>query len=406
MKRKCISALILIMLMSFTTNAYSANESTSTASYRVKPIQEKLAAMTQEDIDKSIGSFSDIRDHWAAPFIGKLTALGIISGYGDGTFKPEKMVSIDEFIAMTIRALGYKPESESKYWAQPYIDIAMDQKLIEKNEFINYTEPIKREQAVQIAIKALMLYATAPNSSIYDYIRYKIKDYPTIGDQYKQYVLQSYVMGIILGTPGGFFTPDGFLTRGEAATVIIKNIDTSIRKLMKPDESEMLSITDSSGKTYEVYPTDRPELFETAVTLNKNISKTKGYGVLDYNPFDQLVSASFYENKAAMEESDFNIKMGFCIYPMDEKVISHPYSITVFVPTIVNELHMDFINSVFEYLFNSDSDKGIAQFNRYIDLSSKTSEKYEDYLSLNNRQVRFYKVSGKNTFSVWIYSKK
>lgn len=406
MKRKCISVLTLFMLILFSTYAYAGNESTTTASYRVKPIQEKLAAMTQKDIDKSISRFSDIKSHWAAPFVGRLAALGIVSGYSNGTFMPDKMINIDEFITMTIRSLGFKPESESKYWAQPYIDIAIDQKLVDKNEFINYTKPIKREQAVRIAVKALMLYETAPNSSIYDYIRYKIKDYPTIGDQYKQYVLQSYAMGIISGAPGGYFNPDGNLTRGEAATIIIKNIDTSLRKPMKPDKSEMLTITDSSGKTYEIYPTDRPELFETAVALSENISKTKGYGVMDYNPYDQLVSASFYENKAAMEESDFNIQMGFCIYPMDEKVISHPYSITVFVPTKVKELHMDFIKSVFKYLFNNDSEKGIVQFNRYIDLSSKTNEKYEDYLSLNNRKVRFYKVSGENTFSVWIYSKK
>lgn len=65
---------------------------------------------------------------------------------------------------------------------------------------------------------------------------------------------------------------------------------------------------------------------------------------MDYKPFDQLVSASFYENKVAMEESDFNIQMGFCIYPMNETVISHPYSIAVFAPTKVKELHMDFVS--------------------------------------------------------------
>lgn len=93
-------------------------------------------------------------------------------------------------------------------------------------------------------------------------------------------------------------------------------------------------------------------------------------------------------------------------YPWGEEIINHPYSITVFVPDSVKELHMDFVNAVFKHLFDKESEKAVSQFNRYIDLSAKTTEAFEDKLSLNGRAVRFYKVSGKNTFSVWIYSKK
>jgi hypothetical protein len=175
---------------------------------------------------------------------------------------------------------------------------------------------------------------------------------------------------------------------------------------MKPDKSDMLSITDSLGKTYEIYPTDRPELFKTAVTLNDNISRTKGFGVIDYNPYEQIVSARFYESKAALEESDFNVQMGFSINPINEKIISHPYTITVFVPQKVKDLHMDFVKAVFKYLFDNEADGAILQFNRYINLSEKTEESYDDTQTFDGRKARFYKVSGENAFTVWVYSKK
>lgn len=406
MKQKRILILIMFILLLFSTYAYAADENTSTASYRVKPVQEKLAALTQKDIDKSIGKFSDVKKHWAASCIGKLTSLGIISGYSNGTFKPDKEVNIDEFIAMIVHALGFKPESGNKYWAQPYIDIAKEQKLIGKNEFASYTKPINREQAVRIAVKALMLYETAPNSSIYDYIRYKIKDYPTIGNEYKQYVLQAYAMGIITGSSGGRFNPTDKLTRGQAATIILKNLDAGLRKPMKPEKSEVLSITDNSGKTYEIYPTDRPELFKTAVALNENVSKTKGYGVMDYNPYDQLVSASFYESKAAAKESDFNMHLVFTIYPMDTKNADPTYTITVYAPKKAKELHMEFVGAIFKSLFEKDAGIALTQFERYIDLSAKTDEAFEDKLNMDNRKVRFYKVSGNESFTIWIYLKK
>ncbi|MBQ3921410.1 MAG: S-layer homology domain-containing protein, partial [Firmicutes bacterium] len=44
-------------------------------------------------------------------YIKYATELGIVKGYTDGTFKPDKQVSADEAITMTVRALGYNDES-------------------------------------------------------------------------------------------------------------------------------------------------------------------------------------------------------------------------------------------------------------------------------------------------------
>jgi len=53
------------------------------------------------------GSFSDVADdHWAAQRISRMVDDGIIKGYDDGTFRPEEVVTREEFAALVVRALG------------------------------------------------------------------------------------------------------------------------------------------------------------------------------------------------------------------------------------------------------------------------------------------------------------
>jgi hypothetical protein len=67
---------------------------------------------------------------------------------------------------------------------------------------------------------------------------------------------------------------------------------------------------------------------------------------------------------------------------------------------------MEFISALFEHLFEKDSGIALTQFEIYIGLSAKTDKAFEDKLTLDNRKVRFYKVAGNESFTVWIYLKK
>lgn len=406
MKSKIVLTLLIFTLLSGTAYTYAADEGTTTISYRIKALQEKLSTMSQDNIEKSLGKFSDMGNHWSGKFVGRLTALEIIKGMPDGTFRPDDKVKVDEFIVMTVRALGFKPEFGGKYWAEPYIEIAKQEKLIDPSEFTDYTVPIRREQAARITVKASMLNETAPNSNTYDYIRGKIKDYPSIGDNYKQSVLEAYAIGLISGTPEGYFLPGNTLKRGEASTIIIKNLDTSLRTPLKPDAHEVLMLKDLQGKSYEVYPSSKPETFKTAVDLGKNISKSTGYAFITYNPFEQIISGSFYQSKNSYNQSDFNIQMGLSIHTLDDKSVEFPYEITVFNPEEVKALHRDVIVEVFKSLFENDAAKAISEFDRYLELSTKSGPATENTYNYNNRKVRFYTVENEKKLTVWIYNKE
>lgn len=55
----------------------------------------------------STSKFSDVSaDYWANAFIVKAADLGIISGYSDGTFRPDNAVTYEQAITMVIRAVG------------------------------------------------------------------------------------------------------------------------------------------------------------------------------------------------------------------------------------------------------------------------------------------------------------
>ncbi len=70
-----------------------------------------LAASKAKDMVESQASFSpygDVtRSHWAAGYIKTARDLGLISGYLDGTFKPDAGVRLAEAVTVALKNLGY-----------------------------------------------------------------------------------------------------------------------------------------------------------------------------------------------------------------------------------------------------------------------------------------------------------
>lgn len=76
------------------------------AAFVVRSVGLKAAA----DFAGGTTKFSDVAaDHWASGVINVAAEQGLITGYPDGTFKPEANVSYAESITMIVRTLGYAP---------------------------------------------------------------------------------------------------------------------------------------------------------------------------------------------------------------------------------------------------------------------------------------------------------
>jgi hypothetical protein len=80
-----------------------------------------VRALGLADYATGTSSFSDMGGHWSNPYVAYAASLGIIAGYPDGTFRPDKTVSYDEAATMLVAALGYTPESLTGTWPANYV---------------------------------------------------------------------------------------------------------------------------------------------------------------------------------------------------------------------------------------------------------------------------------------------
>jgi parallel beta-helix repeat protein len=56
--------------------------------------------------DPYLPSFTDTRDHWAQDFIRRLASAELISGFGDGSFKPDDPINRAQYAALLVKSLN------------------------------------------------------------------------------------------------------------------------------------------------------------------------------------------------------------------------------------------------------------------------------------------------------------
>lgn len=165
--------------------------------------------------------FSDLANHWSKSILMNLNGYGIVSGYEDGTIRPESRVSVAEFLAMTVKTLGSSYEAGEGYWAAPYIQKAVELELIAPDEYTDYEQTLSRSQAAKIAANALKDSTVADETAV----KASIYDYAEIEEQYKPYVVVAYDKKIVNGNHDHCFEPNRAITRAEAGVMIVRLID-------------------------------------------------------------------------------------------------------------------------------------------------------------------------------------
>ena len=71
----------------------------------------------------STGCFGDVKGHWSEKFVCSAKAKGYVSGYGDGTFKPNNNVSFAEASAIMAKAFALNPTKPAANvpWYKPAV---------------------------------------------------------------------------------------------------------------------------------------------------------------------------------------------------------------------------------------------------------------------------------------------
>ncbi|MFC5404297.1 S-layer homology domain-containing protein, partial [Cohnella soli] len=183
-------------------------------------------AVSKEAAPKPVIDFSDISGHWAEAAIKQAVSFGIVGGYPDGTFNPNRTVTRAEFAVMLMNTL--KPQADGAEltftdkgkiatWAQKSVAQAVQAGILtgyKDSTFRPDAEITRSEMAVMIA-KALGLSVEAATATGFT----DDKDIPYWA---KGAVGAMKKLSIIDGKGANTFAPGNKATRAESVTVLLK----------------------------------------------------------------------------------------------------------------------------------------------------------------------------------------
>lgn len=152
----------------------------------------------QIEADKTYSNtFSDVpKGYWAANYIGYMQQFGIITGYSDGSFRPDAPVTRAEFAAIASRFEKLTEGSKSftdvsdTYWAARYINFAATRGWV-----TGYSDgTFKPENTITRAEVAAVTCRLLERSADQSYIRSHLKELRTFSDVTESHWAYWYAM--------------------------------------------------------------------------------------------------------------------------------------------------------------------------------------------------------------------
>ncbi|MDD5102777.1 MAG: S-layer homology domain-containing protein [Candidatus Peribacteraceae bacterium] len=120
-------------------------------------------------VDEYHDCFSDVTTEWFAPYVCYAKAQGWVSGYPDGSFRPDQTVSKVEAIKMVVTSQGYTVTTgteagefrdvDTSAWYAPYVQAALEKGLLEEEgqDALEPTAGMKRENISENIYRALVV---------------------------------------------------------------------------------------------------------------------------------------------------------------------------------------------------------------------------------------------------------
>jgi hypothetical protein len=172
----------------------------------------------------------DIRGYWAEQYVTALAERGIIGGFPDGTFKPNADITRAQFAAIAAKAFDLSPSNNTRnftdvppnYWASPAIGAVSNSGLVTgfPDGTFRPEDSITRAQALVILAKALGNKATANPTQLGRY-----SDRQAVPDWARESVSKAANAGIIVNFPDpSRIDPNNLATRGEVAALMYQTL--------------------------------------------------------------------------------------------------------------------------------------------------------------------------------------
>lgn len=193
----------------------------------------------------TVFAFSDMEEErlsWAKEAVEEMSDAGIIKGYEDGTFKPDKSVTKEEAMVLVARICGFSESSSKEYKEIANAvckDMLADYKtqyesevsymiyrgLVSNSELSSYlsgtnaSSALKRYEAAVLLSKLVDYNCTISEKSKYDLTFVDAGSIPSSAKPYVEYAVKNSLMN---GMGDNMFQPDGEVTRAQMATLLFR----------------------------------------------------------------------------------------------------------------------------------------------------------------------------------------
>jgi len=186
----------------------------------------QLTSVSQQIIVTTKEGFTDISGHWAEAAIVKASQFGWVSGYADGTFRPQAHITRGEFVTILVRALGLTVDASAQLsfkdaqaipsWSKGAIASAVKAGLVE-----GYSDGTFQANKLVTRAEMAAIIVRSQNIAIDENAIAGFNDADATPKWAQPYVAVAAEKGWISGVGNHSFAPLKNATRAEATQMIV-----------------------------------------------------------------------------------------------------------------------------------------------------------------------------------------
>ncbi len=194
--------------------------------------EEKPADGAQEEVKS--GSFRDVtRGHWAFASVERAAELGLVTGYSDGTFRPDTHVTRAQFVLMLWRMCGKPAAAKADSFADASADWYQDALswAVEKGYVNGLSDtrfgpdaPITRQQAMAILFR-LNGGQSGTELTLTGIYEQTFADSTTIAAWAKDATWWAVYHELVSGVGGSRIAPEANASRAQIAAILLRYAD-------------------------------------------------------------------------------------------------------------------------------------------------------------------------------------
>ena len=260
-------------------------------------------------------TFTDVAGHWALPYIQDMSAAGVLTGYGDGTFKPENPVLTVEALALCARitqkldarlqiaadsAGALKkvfPDMPDDWWFHKEAATCMALGVIDADTLNDLhtsgdlNRPMTKAEFAMYMVRGMGLEDLARTL---DADELPFADEAVIADRYRPYVKLLYSYGVLTGDNFNKFNPDQQMSRAICATMLSRAMEHIVEERgVNVELPQYTKYAWTSGSIVDVEPIEdgmRLLKLKSEISGEETVTLPAATKIYQYNKLDNFTA--------------------------------------------------------------------------------------------------------------------